>query len=208
MSDETGKEAPTANNDEDTNVKQKAGVDAANGDDKSTTKELKKFSVKRVKFPPEPATDSDGSDDPSPADSPSKFTPNSPTTPEREQFTYGYATNEAIPMTMFYRSQHSQGHDAKQRPTLQELRKGLENDKVRKCLSLILSLKNYSCKLLLYNSLLRKVEVVSGIKSLDLHFPSTLLSENKTKLNSTTRKFLSTSHLNDHSLGFRLSAKS
>ena len=173
MSDEIGKEATTANNDEDTNVKQKAGVDAAIGDDKSTTKEPKKFSVKRVKFSLE-LTDSseenaEGSDDPSPVDLPSTFAPKRPTTPE--QFTYGYATNEAIPMTIFYRSQHSQGHDAKQRPTLQELRKGLENDKVRKCLSLILSLsvRNYSCNLLLYNSLLKKVQVVSGIKSLDLH---------------------------------------
>ena len=140
MSDETGQDAPTANNDEDTNVKQEAGVDAANGDDKSTTKEPQKFSVKRVQFAPKPATDSDGSDDPSPADSPSKFAPNSPTTPEQERFTHGYATNEAIPMTIFYRSHHSQGHGAKQRPTLEELRKGLEKDKVRNCLSLILSL--------------------------------------------------------------------
>jgi len=130
MSDEAGKETATTNKDK---VKQNADEGAANGDDKSTTKEPKKFSVNRVKFEPE-LTDSseenaEGSDDPSPVDSPSKFAPKSPTTPE--QFTYGYATNEAIPMTIFYRSQHSQGHGGKQRPTLQELRKGLENDKVR-----------------------------------------------------------------------------
>jgi len=138
MSDEAGKETATGNKD---NVKQNADGGAANGDDKSTTKEPKKFSVNRVKFGPE-LTDSseenaEGSDDPSPVDSPSKFAPKSPTTPE--QFTYGYATNEAIPMTIFYRSQHSQDHGGKQRPTLQELRKGLENDKVRKCLLLLIS---------------------------------------------------------------------
>ncbi|EDO49361.1 predicted protein [Nematostella vectensis] len=40
----------------------------------------------------------------------------------------GYATNEALPMTVYYRNTNSLGPGNKmQRPTLQELRKGLEN---------------------------------------------------------------------------------
>lgn len=45
-----------------------------------------------------------------------------------EHFTHGYATNEALPMTVFYRNDSSQTQKAKQRPTLQELRKGLDSD--------------------------------------------------------------------------------
>ena len=89
----------------------------------------KKFTVKKLKFAPEiavpPTQDSDGS-----AEGFGKQSPQSPTSPG-PQFTYGYATNEAIPMTVFYRNQHSQGHSGKQRPTLQQLRKGFENDRVR-----------------------------------------------------------------------------
>ena len=87
----------------------------------------KKFTVEKLKFPPEsdvsPMQNSDKSE------SFGTQLPQSPTSPG--QFTYGYATNEAIPMTVFYRSQHSQGHSGKRRPTLQQLRKGFENDKVR-----------------------------------------------------------------------------
>lgn len=82
----------------------------------------KKFSVLKVKFGPEPSGDTNGEDsnESPPPSSPIK----SPQTPDI------YTTNEAIPMTIFYRSQHSHGHGGKQRPTLQQLRKGLENDKV------------------------------------------------------------------------------
>lgn len=38
--------------------------------------------------------------------------------------TIGYATNEAVPMTVFYRNEDSQRHGIKQRPTLKELQKG------------------------------------------------------------------------------------
>jgi len=38
--------------------------------------------------------------------------------------TIGYATNEAVPMTIFYRNEYSQSHEKKYRPTLQELQKG------------------------------------------------------------------------------------
>ena len=82
----------------------------------------KKFTVE--KFAPESAVPSTQNSDGS-AESFGTQSPESPTSPG--QFTYnGYATNEAIPMTVFYRSQHSQGHSRKQRPTLQQLRKGFE----------------------------------------------------------------------------------
>ena len=128
MSDE-GVETPAAANEEEEAGEENANNGSGNGE---STKEPKKFSVLKVKFGPElndPPADipTDNPDEPS---SPSTGDGQpSPLTPEH--FTYGYATNEAIPMTIFYRSQHSQGHGGKQRPTLQELRKGLENDKVR-----------------------------------------------------------------------------
>ncbi|KAL9968200.1 hypothetical protein ACROYT_G026547 [Oculina patagonica] len=127
MSDEAAEKAVGANENEETG-EQNANEDVENGE---PTKEPKKFSVNRVKFVPgltDPSEDttSNDSNEPSSPSSPD-MQPKSPTTPEH--FTYGYATNEAIPMTIFYRSQHSQGHGGKQRPTLQELRKGLENDK-------------------------------------------------------------------------------
>ena len=93
------------------------------GDENHSTEQnvAKKFTVEKLKSAPEigvpPAQNSDGSAE--------SFRTSS------GQFTYGYATNEAIPMTVFYRSQHSQGHSGKRRPTLQQLRKGFENDRVR-----------------------------------------------------------------------------
>ena len=112
-------------NDEDAKAQQNGDVDSANGD-----QEPRKFFVRRVTFDLEltdlPEKDVDSSEE----GSPDRSAPERPSTPE--QFTFGYATNEAIPMTIFYRSQHSQGHGGKQRPTLPELRKGLEKDKVRK----------------------------------------------------------------------------
>ena len=88
----------------------------------------KKFTVEKLKFAPEsdvpPTQNSDKS-----AESFETQLPQSPTS--SGQFSYGYATNEAIPMTVFYRSQNSQDHIGKRRPTLQQLRKGFENGKVR-----------------------------------------------------------------------------
>ena len=129
MSDE-GVETPVAANKEKERGEENGNDGSGNGE---STKELRKFSVLKVKFGPElndPPADT-ATDSPNEPSSPSveDGQPRSPLTPEN--FTYGYATNEAIPMTIFYRSQHSQGHGGKQRPTLQELRKGLENDKVR-----------------------------------------------------------------------------
>lgn len=143
MSDE-GVETPAAT-DEKEMGEENAISDAGNGD---STKEPKKFSVHKVKFGPElndPLADT-ATDDANEPSSPSieDGQPKSPMTPEH--FTFGYATNEAIPMTIFYRSQHSHGHSGKQRPTLQELRKGLENDKVR----------NYSLSIVSTNDIIKQ----------------------------------------------------
>ena len=134
MSNAGEKDTSTSNKETDANMRQ-------SGDENRSTEQnvARKFTVQKLKFEPEiavaPTQDSDGS-----ADSFGTQSPQSPTSPG--QFTYGYATNEAIPMTVFYRSQHSQGHSGKQRPTLQQLRKGFENDKVRE---LMMSLKINSC---------------------------------------------------------------
>ena len=43
--------------------------------------------------------------------------------------TIGYATHDAVPMTVFYRNENSQSNSTKKsRPTLKELRKGFEED--------------------------------------------------------------------------------
>lgn len=42
--------------------------------------------------------------------------------------TIGYATHDAIPMTVFYRNENSQNAAKKSRPTLKELRKGFDED--------------------------------------------------------------------------------
>ena len=139
MSDETRKEGSIANEEEeeDAIVEQNENADQSTGEQK----EPKKFSVNRVKFVPEiidlPGKNFEGnnsSGESSPTESPWDNIPGSPTS--LNQFSTNYATNEAIPMTIFYRSQHSQCHSGKQRPTLQELRKGLENQKVRECFML------------------------------------------------------------------------
>ena len=122
MSDEVQKKLDVENskvNPEESLKEQAAG-------DGESTEQKKKISVLKVKFGPDPSGDTSGehSNESSSPSSPIE-SPRSP-----EHFTHGYATNEAIPMTIFYRSQHSHGHGGKQRPTLQQLRKGLENDKV------------------------------------------------------------------------------
>ena len=123
MSNAGEKDTSTSNKETDANLRQ-------SGDENHSTEQTvaQKFTVKKLKFAPDstapPTQNSDKS-----AESFGPQSPQSPTSPG--QFTYGYATNEAIPMTVFYRSQHSQGHSGKQRPTLQQLRKGFENDKVR-----------------------------------------------------------------------------
>ncbi|XP_044179278.1 solute carrier family 12 member 2-like [Acropora millepora] len=113
MSDEGEKVTTTGNKETDANKRQ-------SGDENHSTEQTvaQKFTVTVP-----PTQNSDKS-----TESSGPQSPQSPTSPG--QFTYGYATNEAIPMTVFYRSQHSQCHSGKQRPTLQQLRKGFENDRV------------------------------------------------------------------------------
>ena len=131
MSNAGEKDTSTSNKETDANMRQ-------SGDENRSTEQnvARKFTVQKLKFAPEiavaPTQDSDGS-----AEFFAPQSPRSPTSPG--QFTYGYATNEAIPMTVFYRSQHSQSHTRKQRPTLQQLRKGFENDRVSE---LMMSHKN------------------------------------------------------------------
>lgn len=137
MSDEA-REKPAeaaASQDEETK-EQNANQDAEIENGESTKEPGKKFSVNRVKFGPELSDSPEDTDDSKASESPD-VEPKSPTSPEH--FTYGYATNEAIPMTIFYRSQHSQSHGGKQRPTLQELRKGMENEKVSNQFIIVLS---------------------------------------------------------------------
>ena len=40
--------------------------------------------------------------------------------------TIGYATHEAVPLTMFYRNENTQAGKSKARPTLAELQKGFD----------------------------------------------------------------------------------
>ncbi|XP_015748716.1 PREDICTED: solute carrier family 12 member 2-like [Acropora digitifera] len=122
MSDEGEKVTTTGNKETDSNRRQ-------SGDENHSTEQTvaQKFTVKKLKFAPDSAAPPTQNSDKS-AESSGPQSPQSPTSPG--QFTYGYATNEAIPMTVFYRSQHSQCHSGKQRPTLQQLRKGFENDSV------------------------------------------------------------------------------
>ena len=124
MSDEGEKDPSTSNKETDVNMRQ-------SGDENHSTEQNvpKTFTVKKTKIAVPSTQNSDGS-----AESFGTQSPQSPTS--SGQFTYGYATNEAIPMTVFYRSQHSQGHSGKQRPTLQQLRKGFENDSVSELLVL------------------------------------------------------------------------
>lgn len=87
-----------------------------------------RFNVNQVKLDPEENTD-DGPD-PSPRMTfPETQTPSRPLSAHDATTTIGYATHDAVPMTVFYRNENSQSNSAKKsRPTLQELRKGFEED--------------------------------------------------------------------------------
>ena len=124
----------------DTRIDNKETQDANMNQSGSETEQnkAKKFTVERQDIAVPPRMNADGLAEPSGTES--LQTPTSTTS--SPQVTCGYATNEAMPMTVFYRSQHSQGHSGKQRPTLQQLRKGFENDKVRE---LMMSHKINSC---------------------------------------------------------------
>lgn len=69
--------------------------------------------------------------DPSPRMTfPETPTPSGPlSTYDAVDATIGYATHDAVPLTVFYRNENSQSNSTKKsRPTLQELRKGFEED--------------------------------------------------------------------------------
>ena len=52
-----------------------------------------------------------------------------PSSNQDESMTIGYTTHDAIPMTVFYRNENSASNSAKKsRPTLEELRRGFEED--------------------------------------------------------------------------------
>ena len=127
MSEEGEKDTSIANKETDADMKQSR-------DENHSTEQnnAKKFIVNELKLAPKILLPSGKNPDGSAESFGTQLpqSPASPTSPTSQgQFTYGYATNEAIPMTVFYR-RASQGHSGKQRPTLQELRKGFENDKV------------------------------------------------------------------------------
>lgn len=88
--------------------------------------EPKKFSVNRVRFDPGLCDFTDSSSDSLTPKKSHDFGSNW-TVPSEY-----YVTNEAIPMTAFYRTQSSLQHGHKRRPTLQELREGFTNvDKLK-----------------------------------------------------------------------------
>lgn len=56
-------------------------------------------------------------------------TPSRPLSTPDANATIGYATHDAVPLTVFYRNENSESNPTKKsRPTLQELRKGFEED--------------------------------------------------------------------------------
>ena len=84
-----------------------------------------RFNVNQVSLDPNREEDVDRIDDHSPRMnfSESQMPVHDATT------TIGYATHDAVPMTVFYRNENSQSNSTKKsRPTLKELRKGFEED--------------------------------------------------------------------------------
>ena len=65
--------------------------------------------------------------------------PDSQTQPASDESrTIGYATHDAIPMTVFYRNENSASNSAKKsRPTLKELRRGFEEDHEQQVLKIL-----------------------------------------------------------------------
>lgn len=86
-----------------------------------------RFCVNQVNLDPS----GDDTPDPSPRmNFPETTTPSRPlSTHDAVDATIGYATHDAVPLTVFYRNENSQSNSTKKsRPTLQELRKGFEED--------------------------------------------------------------------------------
>ena len=106
---------------------------ASNEVDESAPSAKRTFDVQRVNFDVEPSVESETPpSEQEQADDERAGAPDSPHgqpgAANDSNFTMGYATNEAVPMTMFYRNDTT--HGAKQRPTLQQLREGPSENKV------------------------------------------------------------------------------
>lgn len=106
-----------------TNVQNSKALEAEvlnKSDEDASERPKDRFRVRQVNFTsPEPSEDQEIGTESS----------EQPESPHNENFTQGYTTNEAVPMTMFYRNSSSTHNEANiKRPTLQELRRGLEND--------------------------------------------------------------------------------
>lgn len=88
-----------------------------------------RFNVNQVKLDL-PEEIADEGRDPSPRMTfPDSETPDRPLSSLDDANTIGYATHDAVPLTVFYRNDNSQSNTAKKsRPTLKELRKGFEED--------------------------------------------------------------------------------
>ncbi|KAL9968356.1 hypothetical protein ACROYT_G026717 [Oculina patagonica] len=87
-----------------------------------------RFNVNQVHLDPNEDNASDADDLTPRMNFPETTSPNRPLS-THESDTIGYATHDAVPMTVFYRNDNSHSNPAKKsRPTLQELRKGFEED--------------------------------------------------------------------------------
>lgn len=86
-----------------------------------------RFDVNQVHLDPNEA---DEKEDHSPRmDFPEPESPDRPLSVHDATSTIGYATHDAVPMTVFYRNENSNSNTTKKsRPTLRELRKGFEED--------------------------------------------------------------------------------
>ena len=91
--------------------------------DESLPSPQRTFDVKRVNCDVESSVESE-----TPSEQEQAGPHGQPGAANDPNFTMGYATNEAVPMTMFYRNDTT--HGAKQRPTLQQLREGPSENKV------------------------------------------------------------------------------
>ena len=89
-----------------------------------------RFCVNQVKLDPKPTKVYGGEEDKTQSRRTSFLepSPSRPLSMVDVMNTIGYATHDAVPMTIFYRNDASQSDVAKARPTLRELRKGFEED--------------------------------------------------------------------------------
>ena len=97
----------------------------ANEPSETSSRPALRFNVNQVNLDPNQEEEEDKNDDYSPR---MNF-PDSQMSVDDATTTIGYATHDAVPMTVFYRNENSQSNSTKKsRPTLKELRKGFEED--------------------------------------------------------------------------------